>query len=197
MLQQIFSEPFGKLSGIMTERNSLSVKEIPVLFLLSLIVGRFNIFPVPEAYVLRVTFDFPLNFNASMQSCLFFLTVSPEPHFRVVEQQILVVPLTMMSWLFQLFLRTYLMPPLDLSLPILIIQNNLQILLRHLHWLVLIFATKLKLCPLSAVLCMIYPLPPSIHLSVQFFSQKLRAAGNCCTAVFPSCGSVLPIFACR
>lgn len=117
MLQQIFSEPFGKLSGIMTERNSLSVKEIPLLFLLSLIVGRFNIFPVPEAYVLRVTFDFPPNFNASRQSCLFFLTVSQEPHFRVVEQQILVVPLTMMSWLFQLFLRTYLMPSLDLSLP--------------------------------------------------------------------------------
>lgn len=117
MLQQIFSEPFGKLSGIMTERNSLSVKEIPLLFLLSLIVDRFNIFPVPEAYVLRVTFDFPLNFNASRQSCLFFLTLSPEPHFRVVEQQILVVPLTM-SWLFQLFLRTYLMPSLDLSLPI-------------------------------------------------------------------------------
>ena len=54
MLQQIFSEPFGKFSGITSERNSLGVKEIPALFLLSLTVGRLGIFPVSYAYVLRV-----------------------------------------------------------------------------------------------------------------------------------------------
>lgn len=43
MLQQIFSEPFGKFSDIMTERNSLGVKEILALFLLSLTTGRFDI----------------------------------------------------------------------------------------------------------------------------------------------------------
>lgn len=47
MLQQIFSEPFGKFSGIMIERNSLGVEKIPALFLLCLTVGRFSIFPVP------------------------------------------------------------------------------------------------------------------------------------------------------
>lgn len=51
MLQQIFSEACGKFSGIMIERNSLGVKDIPALFLLSLTVGRFSIFPVPYAYV--------------------------------------------------------------------------------------------------------------------------------------------------
>jgi len=45
MLQQIFSEPFGKFSGIMTVRNSVGVKEIPALF--SSIAGGFSIFPIP------------------------------------------------------------------------------------------------------------------------------------------------------
>lgn len=51
MLQQIFSEAFGQFSGIMIERNSLGVKDIPALFLLSLTVGSFSIFPVPYAHV--------------------------------------------------------------------------------------------------------------------------------------------------
>lgn len=46
MLQQIFLGPFGKFSDIMIERNSLGIKEIPALFLLSLTVGRLSIFPV-------------------------------------------------------------------------------------------------------------------------------------------------------
>lgn len=65
-----------------------------------------------------------------------------------------------MPCLFQLLLVTYFM-----QLALLIIQKNLQTLLRQLHWLVLIFDIKLKLCPMSAGLCMVSPLPASMHLS--------------------------------
>lgn len=172
MLQQIFSEPFGKFTDIMIERNSLGVKEIPALFLLSLTVGRFSIFPVSYTYVLEVhiTFGSPLNFNATTQSCLFFLTVSPEPYFRDPPPNTC-CSFTLMPCLFQLLLITYFMPPLELSLPILIIQKNPQTLLRHLHWLVLIFDIKLKLCLLSAGLCMVYSLPASMHLSFLLYAH--------------------------
>lgn len=115
MLQQIFSEAFGKFSGIMIERNSLGVKDIPALFLLFLTVGRFSIFPVPYAYVGYLTFDSSLNFPANRIFQTLFQRCLPLPHYAF---HLDALPVPISHHVFHAIFRIH--------LALLIIQKNSQ-----------------------------------------------------------------------
>lgn len=137
--------------------------QIPALFLLTWTAGRFSIFSVLYAYVLRVC---NIWLSPEFQWHHAVLPVISHTILRTLFQglppQIPVVPFTLMPCLFQLLLITFFMPSQELSLPILTIEKKPQTLFRHLHWLVLISDIKLKLCPLSAGLCRV---SASMHLS--------------------------------